>query len=632
MKQVTLRSLYTFTALLLFMTVFLHAREDDNSTHRHVSELIDSKGALKSDNDFSGSLAVTGYELRVGTDSSPRFKPAGAAKQDQILGAGDSNWSANFANAVNNDVFCLVLDGTLLYVGGKFTQADGSTANRIATYNGATWSTFGNGANTTVYSLAVDGSDLYIGGMFTSVDGVAANNIAKWNGSSWSALGSGTNGPVLAIGVVGYNVYAGGNFLQAGGNAANYIARWNGSEWQELGDEGGGTNGIVRAITISGGDIYIGGEFTWTWGASANHIVKYDGSTWSALGSGVNSTVRAIAVSSGYVYTGGAFTQAGGNSASRIARWDMSSSSWQALGSGVNATVRAIAVDGYHVYAGGDFTTAGGNPANHVARWNQFRWDALGTGTNDDVWGIGTNNNNVYVGGVFNLAGGKTSDHVAYWQEPATQIFVDTKVLIEGAYLSDGQMSTALSSELPLSSPYPQDPQTVTSLPANTVDWILLQLCATDSSTILGSQSGFLRNDGQVLDINGNTYFTFPGFPDDYYFIILKHRNHLAVMSADSVNLNGLSAVTYDFTTGGDKYIGTMGGKKLESGFWAMWAGDMDDNRKIDHLDYAVWKALAGPAASGYLYGDLNFDGMVNTLDHTLFYNNREEGPVSIIP
>ena len=48
------------------------------------------------------------------------------------------------------------------------------------------------GTNGTVNATAVDGSgNLYIGGSFTFVGTVAANRIAEWNGTSWSALGSG---------------------------------------------------------------------------------------------------------------------------------------------------------------------------------------------------------------------------------------------------------------------------------------------------------------------------------------------------------------------------------------------------------------------------------------------------------
>ena len=48
-----------------------------------------------------------------------------------------------------------------------------------------------------VHALAVfddgGGPALYAGGDFTTAGGVAANRIAKWDGSSWSALGSGMN-------------------------------------------------------------------------------------------------------------------------------------------------------------------------------------------------------------------------------------------------------------------------------------------------------------------------------------------------------------------------------------------------------------------------------------------------------
>jgi hypothetical protein len=35
--------------------------------------------------------------------------------------------------------------------------------------------------------------DLIAGGYFTTAGGVSANRIARWNGTSWSALGTGMN-------------------------------------------------------------------------------------------------------------------------------------------------------------------------------------------------------------------------------------------------------------------------------------------------------------------------------------------------------------------------------------------------------------------------------------------------------
>ena len=68
-------------------------------------------------------------------------------------------------------------------------------------------STFGGlpGVDNAVQSLTVfddgGGPALYVGGNFTVAGGVVANRIARWDGSSWTPLGSGMNGPVQALAV-----------------------------------------------------------------------------------------------------------------------------------------------------------------------------------------------------------------------------------------------------------------------------------------------------------------------------------------------------------------------------------------------------------------------------------------------
>src|SRR6266436_3774410 len=86
-----------------------------------------------------------------------------------------------------------------LGVGASFTQAT------AATFSDANWTTVGSGVGGAfgMYTLAVSGNDLYAGGYFVTAGGVSANRIAKWDGSSWSALGSGMNGTVNALAVLG---------------------------------------------------------------------------------------------------------------------------------------------------------------------------------------------------------------------------------------------------------------------------------------------------------------------------------------------------------------------------------------------------------------------------------------------
>ncbi|MBE2180549.1 MAG: hypothetical protein IAE97_08770, partial [Chthoniobacterales bacterium] len=115
----------------------------------------------------------------------------------------------------------------------------------------------------------VSGGDVYAGGWFTTAGGIEANRVAKWNGSSWSALGSGMNGDVSALAVSGSDVYAGGWFTTAGGNSASNIAKWNGSSWSALGS---GVNSGLNALAVSGCELYAGGEFS-TAGGRVSYVV-----------------------------------------------------------------------------------------------------------------------------------------------------------------------------------------------------------------------------------------------------------------------------------------------------------------------------------------------------------------------
>jgi hypothetical protein len=224
-------------------------------------------------------------------------------------------------------VRALVVDGSgNLYAGGQFTTAGGVAANRIAKWNGSSWSALGTGMDGTVYALALDpAGNLIAGGAFPKAGGLTTNYIAKWNGSNWSALGSGMNSGVLALAVDGSgNVYAGGNFTSAGGVGANRVAKWNGITWSALG--GGADNTVWALAADGGGNLYAAGDFTTAGAASATRIAKWNGSSWAALGSGLAGTyqpsVRALcAAGAGNIYAGGIFVSAGGKFSGYIAQW-----------------------------------------------------------------------------------------------------------------------------------------------------------------------------------------------------------------------------------------------------------------------------------------------------------------------
>jgi len=376
------------------------------------------------------------------------FTAAGGVAASKIARWDGSSWSAlgsGLSGGVNPGVNALVEyddgSGPALYAGGGFTTAGGGPANRIAKWDGSSWSALGSevgGPNPDVFALSVydDGSGpgLYASGNFTTAGGTAVNGLARWDGSNWSALGSEVNTP-WCMGVYddgsGSALYVGGAF---GGTVLGFtgVARWDGAEWSGLGS---GMPGSVLALAVhddgSGHALYAGGNFSTAGSSPANKIAKWNGSSWSALGSGMGGTfpsVQALVVSDDgggpALYAGGSFTTAGGVAANNIARWN--GSSWSALGSGMsgaNLRVSALVVyddgGGPALYAGGSFTTAGGVAANNIAKWNGSSWSALGSGLSGGLIALveyddGTGPS-LYAAGQFATAGGGAVSNIARW-------------------------------------------------------------------------------------------------------------------------------------------------------------------------------------------------------------------------
>src|SRR5262249_19672618 len=147
-------------------------------------------------------------------------------------------------SGMNDLVYALTVyddgSGPALYAGGRFTTAGGVPANFIAKWDGTSWSALGSGIGGTFPSVPAPavyddggGPALVAGGAFTTAGGVPANRIANWDGTSWSALGSGMNDLVLALTVYddggGPALYDGGAFATAGEVGVNFIAKWDGT-------------------------------------------------------------------------------------------------------------------------------------------------------------------------------------------------------------------------------------------------------------------------------------------------------------------------------------------------------------------------------------------------------------------
>ena len=181
-------------------------------------------------------------------------------------------------------------------MGGAFTTAGGATANQVARWDGAAWHSLGNGTSngvggTVTAILPVSPTEIYVGGTFTTAGVVAANRIARFDGTSWSALGSGMSGvaspSVNALANDGTYLYAAGAFTNAGGTMVSCIARWDGAAWTSLGSglarlAIGGTGPIAgtgMALVRNGNDLYAGGMFITAGGKVSSGIARWNGQT-----------------------------------------------------------------------------------------------------------------------------------------------------------------------------------------------------------------------------------------------------------------------------------------------------------------------------------------------------------------
>lgn len=403
--------------------------------------------------DAQGTVYAGGY-----------FEKAGGVTVNSVARWNGTNWSALGGGITTfsafSPVYALAVSGSTVYVGGEFDTAGETAVNSIAQWNGTNWATLGEGLtndlgfNGRVNAIEINGNSIYVGGNFATAGTTAANRVAVWNGSSWSALGGGIGSDggfemVYALEYLNGRLYAGGDFLQAGGNVANRLACWNGSAWQAVthnGISGVGNDfsGQVLALGAQGTQLFVGGEFDLAGELWVNHVARWDAASahWWTLGQGTallgnqKGLINALAVNAqGHVYVGGWFDYAGGVPAKNIARWD--GTRWWAVGGGTDWPVNTIEINGADVFVGGSFSQAGGLSAANIARWNETtqHWSALGSGASNTVWDIDIDGNLVYVGGDFTSAGGVAASKVARWNRTSQQwSAIGTKALtIEGS-------------------------------------------------------------------------------------------------------------------------------------------------------------------------------------------------------
>jgi len=150
-------------------------------------------------------------------------------------------------------------------------------------------------------------------------------------------------------------------------------------------------------------------------------------------------------------------------------------------------------------------------------------------------------------------------------------------------------------------------------------DTVTLQLASANSPY------NILYSSTSTINTSGNGTFSFTNVPLGFaYYIVVKHRNTLETWSAAPVMFNSTS-LSYDFTTALSVAYGNNL-KDLGDGKFALFSGDINQDRAINSNDYAYLDSNTWSFTSSYLPQDLTGDLLIESSDCSLLENNAFPG------
>lgn len=216
---------------------------------------------------------------------------------------------------------------------------------------------------------------------------------------------------------------------------------------------------------------------------------------------------------------------------------------------------------------------------------------------------------------------------------PATGIELRLRIMLQGSYVAArNEMNTNIieNNLLPTAQPFNTLPwnysgteiiSNINDLPNTVTDWILVELRNTTDSTILEQKAGLLHNNGFISDtdaqLNGIRFST--AKPCESYFIAVKPRNHLAVLTANPIDP---TYNLYDFTTAQSQAAGSEQ-QILNNGIYTLYAGDTYADGVINYTDYNIYAANSGQTNT-YSIADITMDSDVTNNDFLKYKPNAK--------
>ncbi len=451
-------------------------------------------------------------------------------------------------------------------------------------------------------SMSADGSRVAIGAFKNDGSGLDAGHVRVYDlvGGSWTQVGADIDGEAagdqsgdsVSLSADGSRVAIGAYGNDGSADFAGHVRVYDlvaGGVWTQVGADIDGEalrdySGRSVSLSADGSRVAIGANGNDGTGTDSGHVRVYDlvGASWVQVGQDVDGEEqhdnfgRSVSLSAdgSRVAIG-----ARGGSAGRVRVYDLVGGIWTQLGANIDGEALS------------DYS---GNSVSLSADGSRV---AIGASLND---GTGTNAGHVRV----------------YDPDP---LVLNLTVFLAGPHIGGG-MHTGLNIAgfIPLTQPYDLAPfnyagsESLIIIPADMVDWVLVELrSGVMQSEVVGRRVGILSSSGHITDLDGGV-LKYPDIDDGSYYVVVYHRNHLAIMSANPILVEG--SVSYDFTGDVAKAFGTNPMRDI-AGEFVMWGGDGNSSGGTTAFDFLnEWLPINGGVA-GYYGGDFNMSSTATAFD-----------------